>query len=575
MTNVTSPLVALAQAAGASPPTLEQALRSGTVVTAQVLELRDANIVRIAIAGAVIDALAQVPLTAGSSVQVAVSRTDDGIRLTVLPRDASTVATPAGRPAAPAEATSPPVRMATTPEAAAVLLATARLAPRQASLAPLYANLPVVIASDAAPQPVRAAAEQLLAARPVLNDALEGQDLARAFVKSGLFLERGLASASPPGAMAPDLKAALLVFRQVVGTWTETIDLTQQAALPQTVKSAAPLPPVDPETRTAAAALVAASRSGAGAASLAPEGKVSTSVAPPAQPVAPRMVARIGEAPPQSPDELAQARPGVALPSPVDVALARLIPALAGRDAVPLQRLAMHLAALGDDAALGLLEMPTDAAAPPGSPSRPAVSQPLPEPPPPLRGAAPAAQPVAAPTLAPDATPAEIGQRLLVQTDAALARQTLLQIASLPDRADAAPLAPGQAAAADAAGPRWAFEVPFATPQGTAVAQFEIGRDDDAGVDGATDHRVWRARFTLDIEPAGPVHALVSLAGERTSVRLWAERGETAAQLREQTQALAQALRAAALEPGEIAVGEGAPPRLAKARAGHFLDRVS
>ena len=41
--------------------------------------------------------------------------------------------------------------------------------------------------------------------------------------------------------------------------------------------------------------------------------------------------------------------------------------------------------------------------------------------------------------------------------------------------------------------------------------------------------RVWRARFSLDVEPAGPVHALVSLTGEKTSVRMWAERPATAA----------------------------------------------
>ena len=39
---------------------------------------------------------------------------------------------------------------------------------------------------------------------------------------------------------------------------------------------------------------------------------------------------------------------------------------------------------------------------------------------------------------------------------------------------------------------------------------------------------VWRARFSLNVEPAGPVHALVSLNGDRTSVRMWAERPATA-----------------------------------------------
>ena len=43
---------------------------------------------------------------------------------------------------------------------------------------------------------------------------------------------------------------------------------------------------------------------------------------------------------------------------------------------------------------------------------------------------------------------------------------------------------------------------------------------------------IWRARFSLDVEPAGPVHALVSLIGDKTAVRMWAERPATAAQLR-------------------------------------------
>ena len=78
----------------------------------------------------------------------------------------------------------------------------------------------------------------------------------------------------------------------------------------------------------------------------------------------------------------------------------------------------------------------------------------------------------------------------------------------------------------------------------------------------------------LDVEPAGPVHALVSLIGEKTAVRMWAERPETAAQLRANTDALGQALRQAELEPGDILVGEGAPPQ-PKLRAGRFLDRAT
>jgi hypothetical protein len=58
-------------------------------------------------------------------------------------------------------------------------------------------------------------------------------------------------------------------------------------------------------------------------------------------------------------------------------------------------------------------------------------------PPPPFRGAQPTAQSVALPSLPPDAPLATTAHHLLGDTDAAIARQTLLQVASLPDRVDA------------------------------------------------------------------------------------------------------------------------------------------
>jgi hypothetical protein len=188
-------------------------------------------------------------------------------------------------------------------------------------------------------------------------------------------------------------------------------------------------------------------------------------------------------------------------------------------------------------------------------------------PPPPFRGALPSAQPVAVSSIAPDAPLDATVHHLIDDTDAALARQTLLQVASLPDRVDAS------GSRVDPSIPRWNFEIPFATPQGTAMAQFEISRD-GGGETVAPAKRTWQARFSLDIEPAGPVHALVSLSGERTSVRMWAERSQTAAQLRAAAGELSQALSQAELSPGDIVIREGAPPQAAPARAGHFLDRA-
>jgi hypothetical protein len=188
-------------------------------------------------------------------------------------------------------------------------------------------------------------------------------------------------------------------------------------------------------------------------------------------------------------------------------------------------------------------------------------------PPPPLRGALPFPQPVASPSIAPDAPLATNVRHLLDDTGAALARQTLLQVASLPQTVDTAKGRP------DPTAPHWSFEIPFVTPQGTAVTQFEISRD-GGGSETEAAKRIWRARFSLDVEPAGPVHALVSLSGERTSVRMWAERPATAAQLRAGAAQLTQALSQAELVPGDIVIRDGTPPQSAPARAGHFLDRA-
>jgi hypothetical protein len=188
-------------------------------------------------------------------------------------------------------------------------------------------------------------------------------------------------------------------------------------------------------------------------------------------------------------------------------------------------------------------------------------------PPAPIRGALPTAQPIVPSTLLSN-SPAETAMHhLAANLDGAIARQTLLQVASLPDRVDAAGARP------DTSGPRWNFEIPFMTPQGTTIAQFEISRD-GGGNESEAASPVWRARFSLNVEPAGPVHAVISFSGARTSVRMWAERPVTAAQLRAGAGELSQALSRADLVPGDIVIRDGAPAQAAPAKAGHFLDRA-
>ena len=208
---------------------------------------------------------------------------------------------------------------------------------------------------------------------------------------------------------------------------------------------------------------------------------------------------------------------------------------------------------------------PSGTAAPHGHASAPV--------PPPYRGGPTQGQPPVGPSIGPGAPPEAIGAQLLAETDAAIARQTLMQAASLPDSHDAG------MPRAQHADVRWNFEIPIVMPQGTTIAQFEIERD---GQGRAPDdpQRVWRVRFALDVEPMGPVHGQISFNpsadGPRTSVMLWADRAESAAKLRANTQQLTEALRTAELAPGDVSVRAGNPPPTTDAPpAGHFLDRAS
>ena len=188
-------------------------------------------------------------------------------------------------------------------------------------------------------------------------------------------------------------------------------------------------------------------------------------------------------------------------------------------------------------------------------------------PPPPFRGALPSAQPIAEPSIPSGAPLAATAHRLLGDTDAAIARQTLLQVASLPDRVDT----PATQNRSEHAALEFRDSVCDPAGNGDGAVR-DLARGGGNEVEAAK--RVWRARFSLDVEPAGPVHALISLSGERTSVRMWAERPATAAQLRAGASQLSQALSKAELQPGDIVIRDGAPPQPAPSRAGHFLDRA-
>jgi hypothetical protein len=600
-----NPILPVLAAQAAAPDLL---LQPGAVVDAQVLKILSDNLVQIAIAGLSIDVLSEVSLAAGQTLRLAVSQTSDSVRLAIVgPETAAagvagdsvtlspnTLLEVAANPAPDAAPAKNVLNVLTPPEQAAVAVAAQSAATRQESLAPLFANLGAVAGSTSLPPPLQQAVLQVLAQRTGLDQNLTGGDIQNAFQKSGLFLEAALASGSvPPGNAVPDLKAALIVLRQVL------VSLGASGGAPGTgMPAQSTLVPAPPLASGAAAAEILSSQG------RAPVPGAAATAQPSASTPAPSLAPGIATTEILLPQEVVQVLGAGASPQPAVAASTpapSLVPGIetteillpqgpapapgdpeeltgAIRVVVPETLLNVAPRSITAGAAMNLLqqalqEMPRIAgnALPPTVISRSVraddVSFHTNTPPPPFRGALPSAQPMALPSIAPDALLATSAHHLLADTDAAIARQTLLQVASLPERVDSA------TARLDPATPRWSFEIPFAMPQGTAMAQFEISRDGGGnGVEAAK--RVWQARFSLDVEPAGPVHALVSLVGERTSVRMWAERPATAAQLRAGAGELSQALSRAELVPGDIVIRDGAPQQAASARAGHFLDRA-
>jgi flagellar hook-length control protein FliK len=532
--------------------TPELVLHPGTVVDAQVLKLLSDNLVRIAIDGLSIDVLSQVPLSAGQTLQLAVSQANDGvIRLALAGQGAGTssdtvalsseaLIDAAAHPLAGAAASG---NQLTPLERQAVSAATKTAAAQQDGLSQLFANLDAVAGSKGLPAKLQQAVLQVLSQQTSLDQNLTAGDVKTAFQKSGLFLEASLASGSVvPGAGVPDLKAALIVLRQT---------LLSSLAVP--AGSAAPVTSA-PITPAALTSTLVQSLPQVAEPSTLPQTAATPAPAPPLAPDAPEI-------------PLPQAGLAAALDSLAADSAGRIVLSAPAQDLRSTTGAALNLL---QQAVQEIPRQLGDALLSAGTPRdlrNDSVAAPPNAPPPPFRGAQPSAQPVASSSIASDAPLGTSVHHLLADTDAAIARQTLLQVASLPDRAESV------AARLDPAVPRWHFEIPFATPQGTAMAQFEISRD-GGGSEVEAAERVWRARFSLDVEPAGPVHALISLSGERTSVRMWAERPATAAQLRAGTAQLSQALSKADLHPGDIVIGDGMPPVAAPAPAGHFLDRA-
>jgi hypothetical protein len=389
----------------------------------------------------------------------------------------------------------------------------------QDGLSPLFASLVEARQSPSLPPLIRQMIAAVTALRVPVEDIADPQVLRDAVARSGLFHE---ASAAADGVPRADLKGALSALQRLLQIWTIVAE-------PSATKSAAASPQA---------------------------GTPATGATPPA-PRAETAFQALAKVVPMPPAIADQASAG-GLVSSAAAQAAR--PALAGAGQPIVLQMLTSAGETAADGSLTATQRPGIAA--------PAYGAPTPERalPPPRRDIHPVAQ--AATPLTGEvahADPATLVQTLLERTEAALDRLKLAQVASLPTQAEVM--------RAESPAPlHWHGEIPLSLGRETPVLSFEVERDRHHGPARDEEGSVWKLRFALDIEPLGPVHALLTLRDHQVGVSLWAEREATSRLLRGGAEELRTALADQAFETSHIDIVTGSPPQPART-SGHFLDR--
>lgn len=435
-------------------------------------------------------------------------------------------------------------------------------AARQNGLAPLFANLAALVGRSDLPETVRNAAQTLLNLQ-LSSTAVEGGTLRQALGRSGLFVEAVQASGLMPVA---NIKSALQDLRSVLQGLLDASSApatAKPAALPATAQGAT-APGVTAALPAPAATVV--TEPGVRQAAMAMLSETEAMLAPPKAPAAtPRAD---GMTPLSDNLDMLLAQPYLP-PTVRNAAQALLALRFAAVPQLPSASSALPLGVLLPDAALAdaAVRMATqnlrDALkgflGVDGAP-REARNAPLP---PPFRGALPVAQAPMPATIA-GAGLHEAAATVLAQTDAAIARHVMLQIASLP--ASQQPSHPP-----DDHSVRLVFDIPLATPQGTTIVQVQVERDAPQREAQAP---VLSVRFAVDIEPIGPVRARVAHIGGKTSVTMVAEKPASAVALQQDIGSLRAALAQASLEPGDLHCLSHDQTRVT-APQGQFVNRAS
>ncbi|MCO6412101.1 MAG: flagellar hook-length control protein FliK [Thiogranum sp.] len=397
---------------------------------------------------------------------------------------------------------TPVLRLVAAMAEPALAAAMRQLLPRQGALTPLLASLGQLARSPNPPLPallnqqVRAMVRQI----PDMQTLATASGVKLAIARSGAFLEQQMHSAAPKGRRASfdaDFKANLLRLVQLVRNWPGS-----------------PAQSPAPAAGAAVQASVTASP---------PPGATPAPAAP--SPGA-RVDAQTGPATPAN-----QPAPGAAA-SPAHIARA----AQAG--AIPSQSTGGATVTPGMPAAgPGGINTATTVRA-----ASPAVVLP-----PPLPGTPPAPQAAVQASLDLLNRLGNLRADLLQQSEAALARLQLHQLAALPREGERGLL-------------EWLLELPVRHGHSIDLWSMRITRDPrEQPQGGGASTPLWSVQLAFDLPGLGPLRAQVRLAGERVSTRFWAEQPATLPLLNNHLHELRQALGDAGLEVGDLDCLPGTP----------------
>ncbi|MFO1435968.1 MAG: flagellar hook-length control protein FliK [Gammaproteobacteria bacterium] len=107
--------------------------------------------------------------------------------------------------------------------------------------------------------------------------------------------------------------------------------------------------------------------------------------------------------------------------------------------------------------------------------------------------------------------------------------------------------------------PLWRIDLPVRDPNGEArIIHFEIEDETPAHGDGQAT-RQWTMRVNLDVEPLGPMHAKVTLVGERVHTCIWAEQAQTLELARAHVDWLQSRFEEAGLDASDVQCFAGRP----------------